>query len=141
MLYYIEKFEHIVVGFLIILLVVVILLSVGELAWVLIWDIITLPVAPPVSPPVLILDIDELLDVFGLFLLVLIGIELLESLRAYLKEHLIHIEVVLRVAIIAIARKVITMGPEDYDAPLLIGIGVVIVALGVTYFLAKSTRV
>ena len=52
----------------------VVVLAVADLAWVLVEGVI--------SPPVVLLDVDELLDLFGMFLLVLIGIELLETLKA-----------------------------------------------------------
>jgi hypothetical protein len=55
------------------MMAVVVVLSVVDLAWVLIKDII--------SPPLALLDVDELLDIFGVFLSVLIGIELLETLK------------------------------------------------------------
>jgi uncharacterized membrane protein (DUF373 family) len=37
----------------------------------------------------------------------LIGIELLETIKAYLLEKVVHVEIVIEVALIAIARKVI----------------------------------
>ena len=41
----------------------------------------------PYSPPLLLLEIDELLESFGLFMLVLIGIELLETIvKTYLHQ-------------------------------------------------------
>ena len=50
------------------MMVVVVLLSTIELGWIIIRDIVT--------APVILLEIDELLEIFGFFLLVLIGIEL-----------------------------------------------------------------
>lgn len=38
-------------------------------------------------------------------MLVLIGVEVLETLKAYLKKDVIHVRVVLEVALIAMARK------------------------------------
>ena len=70
------KFERVVVGTLILMLALVVLLSVLELGRVLILDIIT--------PPILILEAKQLLNSFGLFLLVLIGIELLETVKKIL---------------------------------------------------------
>ena len=48
--------------------------------------------------PALFLDIDELLTYFGLFFMILIGLELLETIKMYLKEDQIHVEVVMLVA-------------------------------------------
>src|SRR5271155_3587104 len=59
------------------------------------------------APPRFLIRVQGLLDIFGYFLLVLIGVELLETLKAYLKKETIHVRVVLEVALIAMARKVI----------------------------------
>jgi len=79
----IKKFQKIIVLVLVVLMAVVLLLSTVELAWVIIKDIIT--------PPILIVDIDELLEIFGLFMLVLIGIELLDTIaKTYMAESVDH---------------------------------------------------
>jgi uncharacterized membrane protein (DUF373 family) len=89
MLAVVKKVERLIILSLVILMLVVVLLSTIELAWVIAKDIIT--------PPVLLLEIIELLEIFGLFLLVLIGIELLEMIKIYLEEKVIHVEVVFMV--------------------------------------------
>lgn len=132
MLAYLKKFERVVVLTLIAMLSIVVLLAVGELGWVLVQDAIT--------PPVLILEINELLDIFGLFLLVLIGIELLEMMKAYLAEGVVHSEVVLTVALIAIARKIVVLDTRDYSGATLAGIGVIIVALAAAYWVIRRAR-
>ena len=126
---YLKKFEKIIVLSLIGMMVVVILLATVELGWVLIKDIIT--------PPLFLLDINELLEIFGFFLLVLIGVELLETIKAYLKKGVVHVEIVLEVALIAIARKVIILNPKEYASLTLLSIAALIVALAVAYRLMK----
>ena len=97
---YLRKFKKILISSLTLMMGFVLLLSTIELGWVIAKDVIT--------PPVFILDINELLDIFGLFMLVLIGVELLETImKTYLTEGVNHAEIVISVAIIAIARKVI----------------------------------
>ena len=87
------------------------------------------------------LENHELLNVFGFFLLVVIGIELLDTLKAYLRENVIHVEIVILVAIIAIARKVIILDPEfNTDGILMIGMGVIVVGLGFAYYLVKKAN-
>lgn len=49
------------------------------------------------------IGLDELMDLFGVFLLVLIGIELLDTIKVYLKENVVNVEVVVLVAIIAVS--------------------------------------
>ena len=65
----IKKFERFLILTLVVMMTVVLLLATIELAWIIVKDII--------SPPMFLLEISELLEIFGLFMLVLIGIELL----------------------------------------------------------------
>lgn len=81
--------------------------------------------------------LDDTMDLFGGFLLVLIGIELLDTIKVYLKSNIIHVEVVILVAIIALARKIIILKVEEYDGTVIIGIGVLILALTGAYYLIR----
>jgi len=121
-----HKLERFVVASLIVMMSIVILLAAGELAWLLVQDVI--------SPPVLILEIDELLELFGFFLLVLIGIELLETIKNYYYEGRIELRVIFTVALIALSRKIIILEPEKYEPLTLIGIGIMILALVAGYW-------
>ena len=80
------------------------------------------------------------MEIFGFFLLTLIGVELLETIKAYLNTHVIHVEVVLEVALIAIARKVIILDLKEYSELTLIGIAALIISLAVAYSLLKSRQ-
>lgn len=86
-----------------------------------------------------LIPLDELMDLFGVFLLVLIGIELLDTIKVYLKQNVIHVEVVVLVAIIALARKIVILKIEEITGEVIIGIGILIVALSVAYYLIKKT--
>jgi uncharacterized membrane protein (DUF373 family) len=132
MIEHLKKFEHFIVAALILMMVVVILLSVGELAWILVQDVM--------SPPVLILEIDELLELFGFFLLVLIGIELLETIKNYYTEGKIELTVIFTVALIALARKIIILEPDKYDPITLVGLGILILALVSGYWVTVTLR-
>ena len=91
--------------------------------------------------PIFLLSVDELLDLFGFFMLVIIGIELLETImKTYLIQDQPHFEVVLSVAIIAIARKVIILDIKEVDGISLIGIAAIVIALTVGYFLMKRSH-
>lgn len=118
-------FEKYVIRALTVMMAFVLLLATIDLGYLIVKDII--------NPPVMLLDVSELLDIFGLFLLVLIGIELLETMKTYLVEHLIRVEVVLMVALIAIARKIIIMDVSLFPSLTLIGIGIILIALSVGY--------
>ncbi|MGD8520507.1 MAG: phosphate-starvation-inducible PsiE family protein, partial [Desulfobacterales bacterium] len=97
--------------------------------WIIIKDIIT--------PPIILLEIEELLEIFGFFLLVLIGVELLETIKAYLVEKVVHVEVVIEVALIAIARKVIILDLEKYEDLTLFGIAALILAIAIAIYAIK----
>ena len=88
---------------------------------------------------VLFLEIDELFRIFGLFFIILIGFELVETVAMYLKENVIHAEVVLLVAVIAVTRKVILLDMEKYDPVAIIGLGAIIISLGGCYWLIKQS--
>ncbi len=91
-------------------------------------------------PPVLF-SIEQLLDIFGLFMLVLIGVELLETvMKTYMTPGKSHYEVVLAVAIIAISRKVIILDLKEIDPIGLLGMASIIVALTLGYFLMKRAK-
>ena len=124
-----KKFERIIIHSLIVMMMVIILLTTIELAWIIIQDILT--------PPILLLRIEEILEVFGFFLLVLIGIELLETIKAYLLEKVVHVEIVIEVALIAIARKVIILDVEKYSHLTVMGIAALILALAVAIYAIK----
>lgn len=126
----IKKFERIVILSLVVMMALVLLLATLELGWIIVKDIL--------SPPVLLLEIDELLEIFGLFMLVLIGIELLETIvKTFLHQSGDHARIVMAVAIIAVARKVIILDVKDASGPLLLGLAGVLFALCTGYFLVR----
>jgi len=127
-----RSFERMSVLLLIFMLVLTVLTSIIELGWLLIVDLM--------SPPLLLLEVDEILDIFGMFLLVLIGIELIDTLHAYLNEKEVHLEVVLSVGLIAVARKVILIDIKKTEPTTLLGIAAIILALSFAYLLVKKGR-
>jgi uncharacterized membrane protein (DUF373 family) len=128
-----KTFEKVMIRALMVMMAVVLGLATLDLGWLIIKDIIT--------PPYVFLSVGQLLDIFGLFMLVLIGIELLETImKTYITQDLPHYEVVLSVAIIAIARKVIILDLKEVDSLSLIGIASIILALTAGYFLMKKSR-
>jgi len=133
MLTILKKYEKLMIQILMVMMAIVLGLATIDLAWVIIKDIIKLPF--------LLLSVDQLLEIFGLFMLVVIGIELLETImKTYITQGQPHYEVVLSVAIIAIARKVIILDLKEINSLSLIGIASIIVALTVGYFLMKRSQ-
>ncbi|MGB7386387.1 MAG: phosphate-starvation-inducible PsiE family protein [Pseudomonas neustonica] len=114
-----------------ILMTVVVAIAIVELGMLLYLDIFDS------TDDVLFLEIDELFRIFGFFFIILIGFELIETVEMYFKDNVIHAEVVLLVAVIAVSRKVILLDLEKYDPLAIIGLGFIILALGGCYFLIK----
>lgn len=129
---FLKLFERIIIGSLVLMMIVVVLMSTLELGRIIVLDMIT--------PSANFIEINELLDVFGFFMLIIIGVELLETIRAYLKEHQIHVEIVLEVALIAIARKVIIVDVKEYSATSLLAIAAIVLSLAGGYYLQKRAR-
>lgn len=77
-------------------------------------------------------------SIFGGFMLVLIGIELLQTMKIYLKENVVHAEVVILVAIIGLSRHVIDL-KLDHEPLYLVGFGSLIVGLALSYYLIKKS--
>jgi uncharacterized membrane protein (DUF373 family) len=78
-------------------------------------------------------------DAFGSFLLVLIGIELMHTVVMYLDEHVVHIETVLSVAIIAVARHAIDVDYKTAPPLAIVGVSTLVAALALAYFLFKKS--
>jgi len=114
-----------------IIMVIVLMASVVELVIILFQEI------TDVTNSGMVLDINELFRIFGFIFMILIGFELLESIEMYFKNNVIHAEVVLLIAVIAVARKVILLDLEKYNPIAIIGLSLIIIALGVCYFLIK----
>ncbi len=125
----IKIFERIIVLTLLGLMVLAVLVSTIELAVILFQELM--------KPPILLLNIEEMLEVFGFFLMVLIGLELLESIKAYLEEDRVHAEVVFLVAIVAMSRKVIIVDYKEFAPEMLYGVAAVIIALAGGYYLVR----
>ncbi|MCF8362363.1 MAG: phosphate-starvation-inducible PsiE family protein [Prolixibacteraceae bacterium] len=87
-----------------------------------------------------VVDADSLIDLFSTFLVLLIGIELLETVKLYLKEDKVHVELVILVAIIALSRKVIIWDFNKYNVNEMFSLAAMIIALGVTYVLVKKSN-
>lgn len=127
--YHLKRFEHFIVIALLCLMMLAVFVSTVELVIILYRQLM--------KPPVLLLSIDEMLEVFGFFLMVLIGLELLETIKAYLDEDRVHAEVVFLVALVAVSRKVIILDYKEMTPELLLSMSAITLALSVGYFLVR----
>lgn len=83
-------------------------------------------------------DKTNVIELFGLFLNVLIALELLENITGYLKKHVVQVELVVITALIAVSRKIIIFDLSKYSSNELIGLGVAILSLSTSYWLIKN---
>jgi len=76
-------------------------------------------------------------------LLLMLGLELLETLKTYFKHYHIRTEVILVVAMIAVGRHIIQFDFEHTSGSVLAGMAGLILALAMSYYLvgARSTKV
>jgi uncharacterized membrane protein (DUF373 family) len=125
-----HTFTRFIILALIAMMMLAVLLSTVELLIILVIELL--------KPPKYMLGIENLFEIFGFFMMILIGLELLESIRAYLSDESLHVEVVFLVAMIAIARKVIILEIKDLEPLVLIGIASIILALSLGYYFVKK---
>jgi len=128
----IVAFEHGIVTVLMALLMCVVAVSTFELGSLLFRDLGSLRRGA--------LDIDEMFSLFGFFLLVLVGLELLTTLKTYVREGIVQVEVVLEVSLIALAQKVIILNTSHSSGVTLLGVAALVLTLAVAYWLVRSAR-
>ena len=76
---------------------------------------------------------------FAGVLLIVLGLELLETLRVYFTHHRVRLEIILVVAIIAVGRHVINLDFHALSGGEVAGIAALILALTVGYYLVKKS--
>ena len=125
----IHKFEWFIVLALLLMMMLALLASTVELAIILVEQLL--------APPMLLLDVKEMLTVFSFFLMVLIGLELVETIKMYLDENVFRVEVVVLVSIIAVTRKIIIIDFDSVSYEILLSVAALMIALSAGYFLLK----
>lgn len=83
---------------------------------------------------------EALFRIFGLFLNILIALEILENITAYLKKHVIQVELVIVTSLIAVARKIIILDLNKTSGTEVIGLGVAIFSLSVSYWVIRRVN-
>jgi uncharacterized membrane protein (DUF373 family) len=131
MLKYFENFQKMLYYIILFFLALVLIFTIFNLC--------SLVVSLLIDDGQFILESNELAQIFGYFLLVLIGIEFFDSIMTYLKDNVMHVEVIVMVAIIAVARKIILLS-SDVDEPHILGLSALILALGIAYYLIRRSN-
>lgn len=81
-----------------------------------------------------------LINIFGLFLNILIALEILENITAYLRQHVVQVELVIVTSITAVARKIIILDFAKTTGIDLIGLALAVFALSISYWIIRSMR-
>lgn len=90
------------------------------------------------EPPGFFVGVTELVEIFGLFMMVLIGLELMTSIQMYLKDHAIHAEMMFLVALTAVTRKIVIFNSTKADPMQVFGVGFLVISLSAGYYLVKG---
>ena len=81
-----------------------------------------------------------LTEIFGLFLSVLIALEILENITAYIRKHVVQVELVIATALTAVGRKLIILDLEKVPGVSLIGLAIALFALSISYLIVRSVH-
>ncbi len=130
-MYAIENIEVLVSKVLSIFLVLVILVAIVELG---------ISICKELFNPHTGTFSTRLLNIFGLFLDVLIALEILENITAYLRKHVFQVELVIVTSLIAVSRKIILLDLEKVPGIDIIGLGVAILALSISYWIIRRSN-
>jgi len=128
----VHRFERLLAKLLAAAMIVVLVVATGELVITLINQLLG------GSSHWLGNDMTRFLDQI---LALLIALEVLQNLTAYLRDHVVQIELVLITALTALARKVIVMPEGMLKTPgELAGLGVAVLALSSAYWLVRQSH-
>ena len=126
-------FERTIFGTLIFIMMAVILLATAKYAYDIYLSILSY-----FHPDTSINYLQRVMhEVFGGFLIIVLGVELIGSIRTYFQDHLIKTDVVFQVAIIAVSRHVIQMDFDKANPLTLLGLGFLALTLTVGYFVYR----
>lgn len=126
---HVANVQRIIVAVVLVMLVVLLAVMIVRLGWLLAVELFGTPLSE--------LSVDQLLNLFGFVLLVLIGVELVESVQLFLTDAHVHVEFVI---LIAVSRKIIILDLGNTSALSLLGIAALVIALAAGYFLVKGRR-
>lgn len=90
------------------------------------------------SPPYFLLNIEDILQTFGAFMVVLIAVEIFTNIRLYLGSSSLPVELVIATALMAVARKIIVLDLKLVTSEQIVGLALVTLALGISYWLVKN---
>lgn len=128
----VEKIEALLVYLLIAMLLIAVILGTVQLGIQL--------AETALRPPFLRIEPQALFSSFGLFLIIIIGLELLKLLKLHLSHHKLQPEVVIEVAIIAVCNKIVTLDLKTMEGISLLGLAALLLALSAGYYVFTRTQ-
>jgi uncharacterized membrane protein (DUF373 family) len=131
----IEEVERIVSKILSIGMLVVIFIAIAQLSHAL-FEKLLITIDRPTTESFN----TTLFELFGLFLNVLIALEILENITAYLRKHVIQVELVIVTSLIAVSRKIIILDLEKKGSDDLIALAVAVLSLSIGYAIVHYTN-
>ncbi len=127
----IDQVEGFVSKILSVVMVVVILVALCDLIISLFREIFSFPFS---------FSSKTLFEIFGMFLNVLIALEILENITVYLRQHVILVELVIVTSLVAVARKIIILDLEKTTGTEIIGLAIAILSLSISYWIIHKTN-
>lgn len=127
MLKHVNRFQKVIIWSVVWMMVIVIFGTTLEVGWIIINSILT--------PPYLLFDVDMVLDIFGLFFIIIIGIELLETVKMILDESMMNVGAIILVGLTALVRKILILDIKTTPPLFLVGLAVLIISLSAAYYL------
>ena len=100
-------------------------------------NLIYLEMIKIIAHPYFLVDVSTLFEVFNLILIIAIGYELINSLILIISSDTVPTVPIIQIAIIAVSNKIITLNIKQTEVNILIGLALLIAALGLTHFLLK----
>ncbi len=127
-------FERSIIMVLLGLMAVVIMVSLYELAVLIFKDIFD----TRTSATHTLFSENNILEILSFIMLVVISLELFETIKLYLDRHVISADFIILVALTAVARKIIIMDYSRYEPLMIIGLGLIVIALALGYYFIKK---
>lgn len=128
---FIDGIEDFFAKILSLIMIGVVLFAIIDLGIALTQEVISLPVGRFST---------SLLKIFGLFLNILIALEITQNITSYLGNHIIQVEMVIITSLIAVARKIIILDFEKISDSELLALAAAIFALSICYWLVRRTN-
>lgn len=104
----------------------------------LVFDLFIRIISP--DPYLFLIKTADLYSIFSVLLIIIVGYELFKSLHLLLKSDQIPVKSICKVAVIAMANKVIVINLHETPPLELFGIAALIISIGIAYFLFSKDK-